>query len=105
MTVKINGETGETFKNDFGVPQGSCSSPSLFLFITELLHFCLKDCGELNFYADDSYLLLSLPKICNHDQIIQNTIDKITETMINLGFIINEQKSEVMAFHNANIGE
>ena len=101
MTVKHNDKRSTKFKNPTGVIQGGGMSATLYVLATAVLEYKLRHIGKLYLYADDSALLISIPKKRAEEMgnLVREAITEIVRVYEDGGLCINEVKSEIMALY------
>ena len=100
--VTVNGATSKTFDLQYGVPQGSCLGPLLFiLYASRLFDILESHLPNSHMYADDTQLYLAFKPDDAMNQItavtaMQNAIDDIKKWMLADKLKLNDGKSEFM---------
>ena len=95
--VSVLAETSEPLNVVYGVPQGSCLGPLLFLiYINDLGHIA-KDC-EIILFADDTNIFIKAKSLCNAYERANTILEKIVDYMTCNKLHINLEKSCYMHF-------
>ena len=100
--VTVNGATSKTFDMRYGVPQGSCLGPLLFiLYASRLFDILESHLPHSHMYADDTQLYLAFKpddamNQSNAVTAMQNAIDDIKKWMLADKLKLNDGKSEFM---------
>ncbi|CAB3987163.1 Hypothetical predicted protein, partial [Paramuricea clavata] len=98
--LTVGGVSSDKFNVDFGVPQGSCLGPLLFvLYVSELLELIKRHLPGA--YADDTQLYISFRADSRIDQetavrTVEMCIDDIKRWMLANRLKLNEGKTEVI---------
>ena len=101
--VSISGALSDSLSLDWGVPQGSCLGPLLYIiYSSKLFHIIERHLPDSHCYADDSQLYLSFRPdelFSQHDAIIamQNCIKDIRLWMEHDKLILNDEKTEFLS--------
>ena len=85
----------------FGVPQGSCLGPLLFVLMLYDLKF-IDTTSTLIKYADDTVIILICDKLDDIPEALNRDIDKIKDYYTNNGLKLNANKSKYMTFGFTN---
>lgn len=97
--VKLNGQTSDRIKMNFGVPQGSTLGPLLFnIYINDIGHLKLK--SNLFQYADDTALILPHEQYNLAAPIFQNDIVQLMSWFKNNCIFVNRNKTKLMCFRS-----
>lgn len=100
--MQIKGKLSERIKLEYGVPQGSCLGPIIFLIYASLLFDAIeKHLPNAHGYADDHQMYLSLKPTdqVSHDdalQSLQHYISNVRKYMLANKLKINDGKTEFM---------
>lgn len=103
IVTKIENEFSEALLSNFGIPQGSCLGPLLFIiYINDINDIGIE--SELYLYADD-ILIFNIHKDENIVRTrLQSDVNKIiTWTMVK-DLFINKEKTKLMMIQNYKIG-
>ena len=73
---KVNGHVSSMESIKYGVPQGSCLDPLLFLIYINDLPLSLKF-GEVNMYADDTSISYSSDSVTNINDSVNEDLDHL----------------------------
>ena len=73
---KVNGHVSSMESIKYGVPQGSCLGPLLFLIYINDLPLSLKF-GEVNMYADDTSISYSSGSVTNINDSVNEDLDHL----------------------------
>ena len=98
--VSIDGSLSERFSLQYGVPQGSCLGPLLFLTYASKLFRVVEDqLPHVHCYADDTQIYLSFKLISNISQedavrAMECCIEKIRRRLIHDRLLLNDDKTE-----------
>ena len=95
--VKIADELSEITDVLFGVPQGSCLGPLLFVMLLYDLKF-VETASTIIKYADDIVMLLTCDSVDDIPGAISKDIDEIKRYYENNGLKLNTDKSKYMTF-------
>lgn len=95
--VKVMDELSEIAAILFGVPQGSCLGPLLFVMLLYDLKYVDISSSILK-YADDVVLLLTLDKLDDLLEVISKDINEIKNYYASNGMKLNASKSKYMTF-------
>ena len=100
QSISVNGATSKRFDLQYGVPQGSCLGPLLFVMYASKLFSVLEDhLPNVHAYADDSQLYISFKPDAGADQsaavtAMQNCIDDVKRWMLADKLKLNDDKTE-----------
>ena len=104
MVVKNSTNRSYKFPSLLGVPQGGGASATLFVYCSTILHFLLKRVNNCTiFYADDSCIVLSIPKNIDINQAVTHQISEICRVFVLAGFVVNVDKTVIVAPDGVNI--
>ena len=98
--ISINGGESRPFKMKYGVPQGSCLGPLLFVIYTSKLFTILKThLPDVHAYADDTQLYISFRPALAAEQSVainamQDCITDIRNWMLEVKLKLNDDKTE-----------
>lgn len=95
--VKIMDELSEIVEIIFGVPQGSCLGPLLFVLLLYDLKF-IETSSSIIKYADDVAMVLVCDQISDIPSAVNRDIDLIKSYYTNNGLTLNANKSKYMTF-------
>lgn len=95
--VKIMDELSEIAEILFGVPQGSCLGPLLFVLMLYDLKF-LNTTSSILKYADDTVMVLTCDKLEDIPETVMKDIKIITQYYTSNGLKLNANKSKFMTF-------
>ena len=104
--VSIPGTLSDSLSLDWGVPQGSCLGPLLYIiYSSKLFHIIARHLPDSHSYADDSQLYLSFRRdqlSSQQDAIIamQNCIKDIRVWMEHDKLLLNDEKTEFLYHRN-----
>ena len=109
QTVSINGHRSSSFKNLYGVPQGSVIGPVLFnIYVRSLMKFIEKAGFSIFGYADDHQVLHTF-KIEFQAHALRSAIPRVLDLIsswMNKYFLkLNPTKSQVIIFHPKNLAD
>ena len=99
--VNALGEESDKLPVHFGVPQGSCLGPLLFLIYINDLSNCAKNCMFVLF-ADDTNIFIHAQSKQEAYQIANNMLQSLSTYMISNKLHINASKSCYMYFTPSN---
>jgi len=69
--IHLNGSVSEIFALNYGVPQGSCLGPLLFIiYASEMFSVIESHQPSSHAYADDTQLYCSINPYCVNDQVV-----------------------------------
>ena len=100
--VIINQESSKPFNIDYGVPQGSCLGPVLFLlYASQIFQIVSKHLPSAHGYADDTQIYLSFrPQLLSNQQqaiiAMENCIADIRAWLISHKLMFNDSKTEFL---------
>ena len=100
QSISINGGTSTTFQMKYGVPQGSCLGPLLFvIYATKLFEIIERHLPAVHTYADDTQLYISFNADSSAEQstaveAMQNCIAGIREWMLQSRLRLNDGKTK-----------
>ena len=99
QSVSINGGSSQQFQLKFGLPQGSCLGPLLFvLYSSELFNIIKSHLPNVHAFADDTQLYISF-KLDDIDPAITgmtNCIADIKNWMLKDKLRLNDNKTEIV---------
>lgn len=100
VRVVREGNISETpFVSRRGTPQGSVSSPMLFNIYLRNIHKCIPKNVKMLQYADDLVVFASGRGVDPVLEILQNTIERIHDYLLNRGLELAPSKSQYLIFH------
>ena len=100
--ISINGGRSRLFNVSYGVPQGSCLGPLLFvLYVSKLFRIVEKHLPDAHAFADDSQLYVSFKPDSTCDQLaavaaLEHCIDDIKDWMLSDKLKVNDGKTEFL---------
>ena len=100
QSISVNGATSKRFDLQYGVPQGSCLGPLLFVMYASKLFSVLEDhLQNVQAYADDSQLYILFKPDAGADQsaavtAMQNCIDDVKRWMLADKLKLNDDKTK-----------
>ena len=100
--ISINGGRSRLFNVSYGVPQGSCLGPLLFvLYVSKLFRIVEKHLPDAHAFADDSQLYVSFKPDPTCDQLapvaaLEHCIDDIKDWMLSDKLKVNGGKTEFL---------
>jgi len=99
QSVSVDGHTSKHFNSKFGVPQGSCLGPLLFvIYASKLFTIVERHLPQVHAYADDTQLYMSFkPDLQDTNNTItsmQACIADIKKWMLSDRLKINDDKTE-----------
>ena len=100
--VMVQGNLSQSLNLDFGVPQGSCLRPLLFMiYVSKMFHVIKVHLPTVHCYADDMQLYISFsPNISTRQfdavTVIQHCVDDIRNWMNNEKLLLNDDKTEFL---------
>ena len=100
QSISINGKTSTKFHTKYGVPQGSCLGPLLFVLYTSRLFKIIEHhLPEVHTYADDTQLYVSFSADSGFEQsaaleAMQSCIVDIRKWMLQDRLKLNDDKTE-----------
>lgn len=105
MTVKVDEGRSKKFKSPDGVIQGGGCSATFYVLTSTIIEWALRKLGIMYFYADDSALVLKLPKDQSHrmGDLVRLAIQEICLIYELAGLVINEIKSEILPMYNLDL--
>ena len=101
QSVSIHGHTSKSFEVKYGVPQGSCLGPLLFiLYVSKLFTIMERHLPQVHAYADDTQLYIAFKPDPEHAAnavaAMQACIVDIRRWMLTDRLIINDDKTEFL---------
>lgn len=100
LSVSINGATSNKFETKYGVPQGSCLGPLLFIrYTSKLFKIIEHHLPNVHAYADDTKLYISFNASFNDEQLaavqaMESYVADIREWMLSDRLKLNDDKTE-----------
>ena len=100
--VSVNGGISKRFELQYGVSQGSCLGPLLFvLYVSKLFQILESHLPDAHAFADDNQLYVSFKPDSTIDQIaavtaMESCIDDIKNWMLNDKLKLNDSKTEFL---------
>ena len=100
LSVSINGATSNKLETKYGVPQGSCLGPLLFILCTSKLFKIIEHhLPNVHAYADDAQLYISFNASFNDEQLaavqaMESYVADIREWMLSDRLKLNDDKTE-----------
>ena len=100
QSISINGKTSTKFHTKYGVPQGSCLGPLLFVLYTSRLFKIIEHhLPDVHTYADDTQLYVSFSADSSFEQsaaleAMQSCIVDIRKWMLQDRLKLNDDKTE-----------
>ena len=100
--VIVNQQSSKTFNLNYGVPQGSCLGPVLFLlYASRLFEVVKKHLPSVHGYADDTQLYVSFrpDSFAAQDQAIkaiENCIADVRAWLVSHRLMFNDSKTEFL---------
>jgi hypothetical protein len=96
--VEVDGTRSEMFDVELGCVQGSVLGPKLFNLYTRQIPAILSSNAHITTYADDSYVIISLPKDAdlNISEEVGACLFRHVEYLKGLGMVVNQDKTEIM---------
>jgi hypothetical protein len=89
--IHLNGSISEEFVLKYGVPQGSCLGPLLFIiYASEMFSIIENHLMDSHGYADDTQLYCSLNPNCVNDQVV--AVQEMENCISNLRYWANGSK-------------
>ena len=98
--ISVNGATSKLFYLQYGVPQGSCLGPLLFVIYASKLFSVLEHhLPDVHAYVDDTHLYISFKPDSSAEQskaliALENCIDDIKRWMLTDKLKLNDDKTE-----------
>ena len=98
--VSLNGGISKRFELQYGVPEGSCLRPVLFvLYVSKFFQILKSQLPDAHTFADDNQLYISFEPDSTTDQIaavtnMEGCIDDIKNWMLNDNLKRNDGKSD-----------
>ena len=92
---KVNGHVSSMESIKYGVPQGSCLGPLLFLIYINDLPLSLKF-GEVNMYADDTSISYSSDSVTNINDSVNEDLDHLKNWLEGNKLSLNVAKTQSM---------
>ena len=92
---RVNGVASDMGEINFGVPQGSCHGPLLFLIYINNLPFSLKNM-EVTMYADDINISYSSKNIDELNETINSDLDSLKQWLEDNKLSLNGIKTQAM---------
>ena len=92
---RINGVSSKVEEISYGVPQGSCLGPLLFLIYINDLPFCLRN-SEATIYADDTTISYSSKSVSGLNAKLNNDLHCLEEWLHGNKLTINVTKTQAM---------
>lgn len=100
--VSVCGSVSKPFSLNFGVPQGSCLGPLLFIiYSSDLFRVINKHLQDVSAFADDTQIYISFKpdSAASQDfatQVMLNCVDDVKKWMTKSKLKMNESKTEVL---------
>ena len=99
QSVSVNGETSRSFDVKYGVPQGSCLGPLLFIpYVSKLFTIVERHLPEVHAYADDTQFYIAFKPepedATNAVAAMQASITDIRKWMLTDKLMLNDEKTE-----------
>ena len=98
---KVNGHISNMDSIKYGVPQGSCIGPLLFLTYINDLSLSLKS-GEVNMYADDTSISYSSDSVTNINDSVKEDLDQLKNWLESNKLSVNVAKPKSMLIGSRN---
>ena len=99
IKVKIKMEISDSYKNNFGTPQGSVLGPLIFIILANDLVKSLKFCNAVTF-ADDTTIFASGKKLKFLYKKVNTDLVRLNDWMRSNSLTINADKTKYVLFHS-----
>jgi hypothetical protein len=104
FVVKIGNEVSDVNLVGYGVPQGSCLGPILFIIYVNNIFNVIKEC-KFYMYADDAVLMYSHRNMDNCYKVLQNEFNCVVKWSIENNLFVNSKKTKVVHFRSPYIAK